>query len=142
MEHGIANAVGMIIGGVIGGCIGSLVGAVFLKLAARWIVKKRVSFGSAYITSLIAFFLSYGAGFVIGFAAAAAGGESLQMLAQLAMLPAGFLIQSGVVARRLRVSYPWAMLVTLVSTIMGFALLLLIALALVLNGVELLPSPK
>ena len=104
-----------------------LIGAIFLRLAASWIAKEDIPYGSAFGTVVIATILNYAIGFAVGFLAAGAGAtEESFPLIQLAMLPVGILIQSAVISARHAISFGKSLLISLVMMAIMFVIVLIV----------------
>lgn len=113
--------IGQLIGAFFGGLIGCLIGAILLRAASHWVVKLDVPFGKAYWTVFIAFIVNFILGYFLGFVAAFTTGSTEVVDAlSVIMLPVGFLIQSGIIGSRLKLSFGKACLVNI--TMIGIAL--------------------
>ncbi|MFH5803967.1 hypothetical protein [Alienimonas sp. DA493] len=124
-----------IVAGLIGLAIGTLIGAVFLRLAASWVVKKRIPFGDAFVTMLASTLAAAGITFVLGLGVGFIGGvadapQSLGLILNVLALPIPFLIQAWVIGKRHDLSFRQALLVTLVTALLGFVVGVVIALVL------------
>jgi len=119
--------IGALIGALIGAAIGSLIGAIILRAAAKWVIKEDIAFGNAYVTVFIAYLINTVIGFIVGFAVGAAT-QSMEAVNAMTilMLPVGFLIQSGIIASRLKITFGKACLVSLamIAVVIGIAIVL------------------
>jgi len=99
--------------------VGSLIAAVFLKIAAKIIVKESPTYGTAYICSFLTViingFLGLGAGMVSGSMEAS---DSAINALSLGMIPVSLLIAGGVVSHYLSVRYVKGVLIVLLQIAM------------------------
>ena len=132
MSDVIPQLIGMLFGGAIGALIGSLIGAIFLRAAAKWVLKDDVPYGQSYITVLISCLLNLvlgmGVGFAVGVSVDQSELEGAARTTQLVMLPVGFLLQSAVIAKRHDATFGRAMLVTLTMFLLALAVGLVVGL--------------
>jgi len=119
--------VALLIGMPIGLAIGSLIGAIFLRIAASWVLWEEVPFAEAYVTALLSYVINGLLGFGIGliFGAITQAADSHHLISLL-MLPIGFLVQSSVISSRLDTDYGSACLITLVMTLISFLVAVII----------------
>ena len=106
--------IGALFVALIAALILSLIGAIILRAAAKWVIKEDITFGNAYATVFIAYVVNTIIGFVLGFGAVVAthSKEAVDAMSLL-MLPVGFLIQSGIIASRLKTPFGKACLISL-----------------------------
>jgi len=105
---------GTLVSFILGALFASIIIAIFLRLAAKWIIKEDVAFGGAYLTSFIIcsiyaigkIILNFGFGYI----------------GDLMMLPIGLLIQAFFVKLRLKIAFGKACLISLVMTALAIGL--------------------
>ena len=89
-----------------------LIGAVFLRIAAKLVDSLDVPFGEAYATVFIAALVGWAVGMILGFMARAM--PAVQFLS----LPINLLVQAGVFAWRLSITFGKALLISLVMIVL------------------------
>jgi len=120
---------GQIIFAFVGMALAALAGAVILRAAAKWVASIELPFGKAYTTTLIAYLLTLGVEFLVGFIVGflSTTGISTDMdfsspVIRTILIPANFLVQAGVVRWRLSVTCRKALLISLVMVAIGIAI--------------------
>lgn len=120
----------LFIGGCIGLVIGVLLWGVIFRLAARWVLKKEIPLSDAcsilVINALVQIVVGILVGIVVG--SVTRSQESVN-LASISMLPVSFLIQSGIISSRLKITFGKACLVSL--ALMGIVLAILLVVGIV-----------
>ncbi|MEC9374198.1 MAG: hypothetical protein VYC34_10160 [Planctomycetota bacterium] len=131
----IALIAGLFAQSIIGAAIGSLLAAIFLRIAARWMLKLDIPYGSAYVTMFLAYIAATVAGLIVAVPAGlllgaanpdlfeSSAGDALLLLL---ILPVGFLAQSAVIGRRLELPFGRACLLTLLTGVVAFLVLAVI----------------
>ncbi len=89
-----------------------LIGAVFLRIAAKLVDSLDVPFGEAYVTVFIAALVCWAVGMILGFMARAM--PAVRFLS----LPINLLVQAGVFAWRLSITFGKALLISLVMIVL------------------------
>ncbi len=89
-----------------------LIGAVFLRIAAKLVDSLDVPFGEAYATVFIAALACWAVGMILGFMAR--GMPAVRFLS----LPIDLLVQAGVFAWRLSITFGKALLISLVMIVL------------------------
>ena len=111
-----------IIGDLVTVALISLINAVLLRAAAKWVIKKNIAFGMAYLTVFVPFAIAAGIRFLIerGVGVAVQSTEEFNVM-QVVMLVVTFLILSGVIATNLKISFGKASLlaVTMAAICIG-----------------------
>lgn len=116
----------LFIGGCIGLVIGVLLWGVIFRLAARWVLKKEIPLSDACSILVINALVQIVVGIVVG--SVTRSQESVN-LASISMLPVSFLIQSGIISSRLKITFGKACLVSL--ALMGIVLAILLVVGIV-----------
>jgi hypothetical protein len=106
----------MIITSTIGSVIGSLIAAIVLRAAAKWVEKREVPYGQAYVTVLLPSLIS---GVLVLIVSYFGGSATL-------VLPVGFLILSGFISSRLEIPFGSACLVALAMVAIGIGIALIV----------------
>lgn len=124
---------GMLVAMVLAAAVGSLISAIVLRLAVRWVEKREIDYGTAYVTMLIGSLIQVGLGFVVGLVVGGATkSQDAVNVASLVMYPVGFLIQSGIISSRIDLRFGRACLVSLAMMAIGIAIALAVAIPVLL----------
>jgi hypothetical protein len=107
--------------------IASVITAILLRAGAKWVARIDVSFANAYGAAFIASMLGIGTGALIALVTratlSALPNPNLAFtLTRLALIPAGFLVQAGIVTWRFKVRFVQACLITLVAIALDIAI--------------------
>ncbi len=122
----VANAFFVLLGQIV---VGSLVAAIVFRAAMKWIEKREVPFGQAYMTMLLSGLATGILGFFLGLLVAlGTGSHDAVQAAGVLMLPGGFLLQSELISLRHRLSFGRACLVSLGMAAIGILILLVLVL--------------
>ena len=108
----------LIIGGLMVLTVASLINAIILMVAANWVTKMDVPFGTAFGATLFPILICCGLGFASGFVMPAVH----PLVAVVANLTFPVLIQAWVISWRLKVTFGGAALITLVMAAIGLAI--------------------
>ena len=101
--------------------IHSLLGAVLLRAAAQMTSGCRVPFGNAFLTNVLSIVTIAGIVFGLGFLLQDSGfkKDDVSVVMMAALVPIGFLVNSGLIAMRTELSIPRACLVTIVMGLLS-----------------------
>ena len=117
----------IIIGSIIQIVIFSLLGAVFLRAAAKWVLKREVNYSTAYVTVLLAGLANTIIGFlldkVIASSNMANNSHQSEILFVSSILPVSILVFGAIIAHRLSVNFKNGLLTALVmiSMVIGIS---------------------
>jgi len=104
--------------------ISSLIGAIFLRAAWKWVEKEPVSYTTAVEVQMFYQFINalirFGAIWIV---MEKSGSADLAKLAFLLTTPFCFLIQAGVISRRMQISFSRASQISLIMWVIGIVIL-------------------
>jgi len=135
----MAYVIGYLIGLVLALGVITLLSAVFLRLMVQWVLKEKLAFGKAFLTSLFATLASFGLNFVMGFAYGmmTQTTQGANVLAVF-LLPFSFLLQSWIISARVPTSFGKACLIELgivgIYIVLGLVVGIMFGMALALGS--------